>query len=170
MKLKKNLVFIGMPGCGKTTISNEVAKRLEAELYDVDEFIVKTEGKSIDELFKNGEDYFRSVEKKAIDVISAKSGVIISTGGGVIKIPDNITTLKRNGTIIFIDRTVENIEKTMDYNSRPLLKDNHERLKQLYKERILLYKKYCDYEVKNNRGLNLVVDEIVKIVKLKERS
>lgn len=164
MKLDKNIVFIGMPGSGKTTISKKVAEKLGLELYDVDEYIEKTEGKTIAEIFKKGEEHFRAIERKAIEDISSKRGVIISTGGGVIKVPDNMAYLKKTGIIIFINRTVENIEKDIDYSTRPLLKDNHTHLQQLYDERFPLYKKYCDYEINNDKEIKIVMDEIERIV------
>lgn len=167
MKFNKNIVFIGMPGSGKTAISKKLAQRLNLELYDVDEYIEKTEGKTISEIFENGEAHFREIEKKAIEDISSKNEVIISTGGGVIKVPENMAALRKTGYVIFINRTVENIEKNIDYSTRPLLKDNHARLQQLYDERFPLYKKYCDYEVENNKALSRLVDEIAGIVKEK---
>lgn len=149
MGIKKNIVLIGMPGCGKTTIGMELSKILNLEFCDVDEYIVKTEGKPISEIFEKGEEHFREIETKAVEEISKTSPKIISTGGGVIKKAENIEILKRNGIIIFIHRPIEDIASDVDIKSRPLLKDGVEKLYKLYEERYPLYEAYCDYKVEN---------------------
>lgn len=168
MKLRKNIVFIGMPGCGKTTTAEAVLKELGMplySLYDVDKYIEIREGKSIPEIFESGEEYFRAVETKALEEISSKTSVIISTGGGIVKYSRNMDILRKKGIIIFINRPVEKIINSVDFSNRPLLKDNPENLYKLYKERIGLYKKYCDYEIINDKGLHNAVSQIMQLIK-----
>lgn len=147
--IKKNIVLIGMPGCGKTTIGMELSKRLNVEFCDIDEYIVTTGGKSISEIFEKGEEHFREIETKAVEEVSKTFPKIISTGGGAVKKARNIEILKKNGIIIFIDRPVENIASDVDIKSRPLLKDGVEKLYKLYEERYPLYEACCDYKVEN---------------------
>ncbi len=162
-KLKKNIVLIGMPGSGKTTIGRLLARKMNIKFYDVDEYIRKIEHKSIPEIFKSGESYFRQIESKAIERISQKYSCIISTGGGAVKIPKNMDLLKKNGIIIFINRDVEDIIINLQTKSRPLLKDGKEKIYDLYKERIDLYKKYCDYEIMNDSMLDIVVNRVFEL-------
>lgn len=161
--LDKNIVLIGMPGCGKSTIGKILSQKLEIEFCDVDEYIEKIQGKTIQEIFKNGEDYFRDIESKAGEELSRTCSKVISTGGGVIKKLENIDTLKKNGIIIFINRPLENIISDVDVSKRPLLKEGKEKIYKLYKERYDLYKKYCDYEIMNDDKLEEVVSEIESI-------
>ena len=163
-KLKKNIVLIGMPGCGKTTIGRLLARKMNTKFYDVDEYIRRTEGKSIPEIFINGEEHFRGIESKAVEKIAKKYSCVISTGGGVIKISKNIDALKRNGIIIFINRNIEDIIGNLQTKNRPLLKDGKEKIYELYEERIALYKKYCDYEVINDSTLELMVNRVYDLI------
>ncbi len=103
MRLKnKNIVLIGMPGCGKTTIGRSISSKLNKKFIDVDEYIECKYNKSIPQIFKeNGEEYFRNIELKSVEEISNKEDSIISTGGGVIKNEQNIINLKQNGIVSF---------------------------------------------------------------------
>jgi shikimate kinase len=164
MKIHKNIVFIGTPGCGKTTIGKIVAKRLLLPFCDVDEYIERTEGKSIKDIFINGEVYFRKIESAAIKEISKTCSLVISTGGGAIKIPENMEVLRNNSIIIFLNRPVENIVADIAVSARPLLADGPSKVYELYRERYPLYKKYCDYEIHNDKSISVVVDELVEFI------
>jgi shikimate kinase len=159
-----NIVLIGMPGCGKTTIGKLLAEKLNKSFIDVDSYIERVENRTIPEIFLQGESYFRDIETKAVKNVAKSEGQIISTGGGVIKRKENIETLKENGIIIFIDRPVEDIASDVDTENRPLLKDKKEALFTLYKERYDLYKASCDYQVKNEESIDFVLDKIIDII------
>ncbi|OPJ57394.1 shikimate kinase [Clostridium oryzae] len=160
-----NLVLIGMPGCGKTTIANELKEKLCIPCLDTDAIIEYTQKKSISELFKLGENYFRNIEEKVVFDASLLSGVIISTGGGVIKRYNNIVNLKKNGVIFFINRPLSKILEDIDVDNRPLLKDKKESIIKLYNERIDLYKGYADIEIINDSSIEEVLSRIINLYK-----
>ena len=162
-KMNKNIVLIGMPGCGKTTIGKILSEKLEVKFIDVDQYIEQKSGKAIPELFKISEEYFRRLESEAVHDLREEKASIIATGGGVVKNYLNMKKLKENGVIIFIDRCVENIAEDVEVSKRPLLKDGVNRLYELFNERYELYKKYCDFDVINNRSIEEVVEKILKI-------
>ena len=126
--LDKNIILIGMPGCGKTTIGSILAKQLKIEFIDMDEYIQNTTSKTVGELFETGEEHFRDIETKACIELAKKKNILISTGGGVVKRSENIGILKKDSIIIFIDRPVEKILKDVDVSKRPLLKDGKEKI------------------------------------------
>ena len=151
--MEKSITLIGLPGCGKTTVGNLLSDKLKYEFVDMDFYIENKQQKSIIELFRNGEDYFRNIETETI----------ISSGGGVIKKSINIEYLKKNSIVVFIDRPVENILGDIQVEKRPLLANGKEVLYKLYDERYDLYKKYCDYRVENTGSLDEIVDKIAKL-------
>ena len=159
IKQKQNIVLIGMPSCGKTTIGKILEKRLNKALYDSDkliEDIIKTDISSF--IKSNGESNFRNIESSVVENLSKQNGIIISTGGGVILRESNINNLKQNGIIVFVDRPLDKLTPT---SSRPLTSDI-ESLKKKYSERIDLYNKYASIKVINNKTLDDVVDEIIR--------
>lgn len=102
---KKNLVLIGMPGVGKTTIGRLLAEKLGREFYDTDKMIVDTEGRQISEIFEaDGEDYFRSVESAVCMEAGEKTGAVIALGGGVVTREENYYALAENSEFIFLDK------------------------------------------------------------------
>lgn len=136
--LLTNIVFIGMPGVGKSTIGKQLAKRLKRKYVDVDELIVLQEQKSINEIFNDfGEKYFREKEQEIIKQYSLQQGLVICCGGGVVLQEQNIENLKRNGKIILLNR---DLDKIIIDNQRPLLKNKND-LKLLFEKRWDLYKK-----------------------------
>lgn len=162
--LKSNIVLIGMPGCGKTTVGKVLAKRLGYKFCDMDSYIQEISKKTIKELFENGEENFRDWETKACEELSRCRNTIIASGGGVVKREKNIEILKKSCTILFIDRPVERIINDVDINSRPLLKDGKERLYNLYDERYELYKKAADIQILNKGYLRDTIDIIINIL------
>ena len=155
-----NIVLIGMPACGKTTIAKNLSMKIKFESIDADKYLEKKENKIIKNIFsENGEEVFRNLEEKYIKELSEMDKIIISTGGGVIKRENNITNLKKNGKIIFIDRSVADIMKE-NHENRPLLQ-NVENVNKLYNERYELYKKYADITIKNDTTLNSLLNNII---------
>lgn len=161
----KNIVLIGMMGCGKTTISQLLSEKLKRPLIDIDEYLVAKYHMTIPEMFAISEDYFREREAICCQEVGQKKGYIISTGGGVVKNHQNIQTLKSNGIIIYLDRPVESIINDVDTLSRPLLQDGAAKLYDLYNERHQLYLDACDYHVMNDTTLNKVVEKICQILR-----
>ncbi len=135
---KKNLVLIGMPGSGKTTLGNLVATELNMPFVDTDELIKEKTGKTASEIIlESGEEHFRDIESSVIRDVSSKQGFVIATGGGAILRPENRRALKENGTVVFLNRPLEKLAIT---NDRPLSSD-FEKLKKRYEER---YEIYCN--------------------------
>ena len=132
---KQNIVLVGMPGSGKTTIGKELAKKLGREFIDTDDVIKERFG-DISEIFKvNGEQYFRKLERDVILETAAKCGAVIATGGGAVLCSENVFRLRQNGKIYFLDRPLEQIIPTSD---RPLALDR-EAIKKRYDERYDTY-------------------------------
>lgn len=164
LKINKNIVFIGMPGCGKTSIGREVAKRLSLSFYDIDDYIEKKTGKLIKEIFLDGEAYFRKLESEVIKEISENCPSVISTGGGSVKVSENMKVLQKHSIIIFINRPIEKIIEDINISTRPLLADDINHLYKLYEERYNLYKGYCDIEVLNDTDFKRVIDKIMELI------
>ena len=138
---KENIVLIGMPASGKTTVSTLIGKELSREICDTDQMIVSTHKVSIPDIFKSeGEAVFRSYESEEIARVSMKNNSVIATGGGAILRKDNVRMLKQNGVLFFIDRPYEKLVPTID---RPLSSDL-ESIKKRYDERYDLYVESAD--------------------------
>jgi len=161
LKDKRNLVLIGMPGCGKTTIGKAVAKITNKEFIDSDDEIVKQEGVSIPEIFESkGEKGFREIESGVIAELSLKQGAVIATGGGAILNKRNIDLLKGNGTVVFIDRPLEQLVTTSD---RPL-SSNRELLEKRYNERYDIYRLRADVIVNAAEDLETNIKAVSEVI------
>lgn len=158
-----NIVLVGMPGSGKTTVSRALSALTGVKLYDTDEEIVKKYG-AINDIFENyGEQAFRNLETEAVRKVSELDGVIISTGGGCIMREENTRLFKRNGKIVFLRTTLSTLIKRIDGNTdRPLLKSGAvEKMTELLKVRTPVYEAAADYTVDTD---GLSPEEIAKII------
>lgn len=160
----RNIVLIGMPGCGKTTIGKLLAARLGRKLIDIDAYIEKVQGCTINEIFELGEETFRRLETEAVLALEQERSAVITTGGGVVKNPMNMSSLKKNSIIVYIDRSIESITGDIDTSTRPLLAQGKSRLEGLYAERHELYSKYCDFIAKNEGLITDTVDSIISLM------
>ena len=154
---KRNILLIGMPGCGKTTIGRELAKRLGRDLIDLDEEIEKKTGRTPEDIIrKDGETKFREIETEVLKEFSILSSKIISCGGGVISPKANRFIMKMNSTVIWIQRA----EELLATDGRPLSQiiGNHE----LYLYRQPLYIESADLNFRNDTTIDECVNKILK--------
>lgn len=158
------IILIGFMGSGKTTIAKILAKKLNLEVIEIDNLILKKSGrKSISEIFSlDGEEHFRDLETKVVRKISELDDVIVSTGGGIVMKARNKKFLKK-GTIIFLKTTFGTLEKRLkDDNSRPLFKDKV-KAKKLFDLRQNLYKKWADHTIlTDKKSVDEVVNNLLK--------
>ena len=160
-KDKENIVLIGMPSCGKSSLGKKLSKKLNYDFIDMDKEIVKKAGMSIPEIFeKYGEDEFRKIETEVCIEVSKRNHTVISCGGGVIKKEINMKALSLNGKIIYIDRHVDDL---IVGNGRPLSKDK-DTLYKMYVERHPLYMKYSDIRIQNNSNFISVLYNLMEVV------
>lgn len=122
---KQNIILIGFMGTGKTTVGKLLATRLSMTFMDMDDCIVKVAGKSIPEIFADdGEPAFRALERQVVIDLSAQSGLVIATGGGVVLNPDNVRDLGRSGLLVGLTASPEVILDRLRHDTgRPLLND-----------------------------------------------
>lgn len=153
-----NIILVGMPGCGKSTISSLIAEATGRGLVDTDALIVEAEGRSIPFIFANdGEDFFRLCEHKAAEEAGKLSGKVIATGGGIVTRDENLDALRQNGKIFFIEREFSLLSR----DGRPLSQGAD--LSVMYEKRLPMYLKFSDFTVDNNGSVSDCADEIISI-------
>ena len=156
-KQRENIVLVGMPGCGKTTVGKALASLLGKTFVDVDERIVQMAGKSIPEIFAaEGEDAFRALEHRAVCEIGAGQGQVIATGGGVVTRQENEYPLEQNGTVVWLQRPLEQLAT----EGRPL--SHKDRLAEMYRVRETLYWCFSDIQIPNDGTPEQVAARIAK--------
>ena len=153
----ENIILIGMPGCGKSTIGKLLAQKLGREFVDSDSQIVKAAGKTIPDIFaQDGEQEFRKIETYVLEQLGKRSGLVIATGGGCVTRQENYPALHQNGTIIWLERQLDQLPT----DGRPLSKGSD--LQQMYAGRKPLYSAFADLCINNDADENASVDAIVK--------
>lgn len=156
-KRMENIVLIGMPGCGKSTIGKLLAEALGREFIDADAEIIRTADMPIPEIFeKFGEEGFRKMESQVLTSLGQKSALVIATGGGCITRKENYPSLHQNGTIYWIERDIASLPT----DGRPLSQKG--KLEQMYAVRKPLYEAFADVRIHNNGSIEQAVEAIIK--------
>ncbi len=164
---KKNIIFIGFMGSGKTTLGKKTAKKLGYRFLDTDRAIEKKEGIAISQIFETkGEAYFRTLEAAAAKEVSETERTVVATGGGMIKNPSNMELLSKNGVVVYLQSTPERIYRNVEKDkNRPLLQggDKMEKIRALMAERIPTYEKWAQVTIDVSDGdANCAVERIIE--------
>ncbi len=152
-----NIVLVGMPGSGKSTVGLVLSEALNRPFADIDALVVETAGRPIPAIFaEDGEEAFRRMESAAVRMAGMQSGTVIATGGGVVTRARNLAPLTQNGRIVFLRRDLDRLPT----DGRPLSQAHP--LTELYAVRLPLYRAFADLEVENNGTPEETVEAILR--------
>lgn len=166
---KPNIVLIGMPGCGKSSIGRQLAERMHMQFADTDDMIEQAHG-SIPTIFEHeGEEAFRRYEHVMAKRTAALSGSVIATGGGMVLSDRSMQALNETGTIVYINRPLRRLLDDVDTTSRPLLSEGRHKLIELFSARSPLYNQYAEITVENIVDVDTCVADIITRIKEYER-
>ena len=142
-----NVVLVGMPGSGKSTVGRALAEQMGRGFVDMDEVIVELAGKSIPDIFReDGEEAFRRIETEAARKCGKEKSLVIASGGGAVTREETMQALSQNGEILFIERPLEMLETA----GRPLSAGGMEALKAMHEKRLPLYRQYAARVIDNS--------------------
>ena len=172
MRAQRNLFLVGPMGAGKSTLGRRLARALDLAFVDADQEIERRTGASIPLIFDvEGEAGFRRREKRVIEELTAREGVVLATGGGAVLDPDNRRLLASRGTVIYLKASIDQLlERTARDRHRPLLQteDRRGRMEELLRQRGPLYEAVADLVVETTgRSARQVEREILR--RLRER-
>ena len=156
-KQMENIVLVGMPGCGKSTIGKMLAEKLGKIFVDADDEIIKKTNMTIADIFTTqGEEGFRKIETEVLAELGQNSNLVIATGGGCVTRNENYNSLHQNGTIYWIQRDIS----MLPTDGRPLSQKSD--LSKMYIARKPLYEKFADKTIVNDGSVNNAVNEIIR--------
>lgn len=154
-----NVILIGMPGCGKTSVGTLLAQRLGRPFFDADAEIERRLGCTIPAFFaREGENAFRAVETQVLTELGKRSGCVIATGGGCVTRPENYELLHQNGTLVWLRRDLS----ALPVDGRPISRSRA--LSELYREREPLYRRFADICVENDDTEAVVAEKIKELL------
>lgn len=151
--MKKNLILIGMPAAGKSTVGVILAKYMNMDFLDTDILIQNKTGKKLSEIIEeNGIDEFCRIEEEIVASIDCSS-TIIATGGSVVYGEKAMAHLKKNGEIVYLETSLEAVEKRLEnLEQRGVVNKNNSSVEDLYNERVPLYEKWADMNYSTSTG------------------
>ena len=154
----ENIVLIGMPGCGKTSLGECIAEKTNKTFVDTDAEIEREANRTIPEIFNSeGESGFRKREAAVIEKYGKKSGLVIATGGGCVTNEENYRNLRQNGCLVFIERSLDKLAR----EGRPLSQGD---MADLYEKRLPLYRRFADCSVHNDKEISCVAENIIQTI------
>ena len=155
----KNIVLVGMPSSGKSTLAAALGERLGRTVYEADALIGQEAGMDIPAIFAQyGEGHFRALETEILGRLGKLSGAVISTGGGCVTREENYDLLHQNGTSVWRQRGTEKLDKT----GRPLSLKND--LHEMYQKREPMYRRFADAAVDNNGSVEAALAQILEVL------
>ena len=161
---RKNIIFVGLTGCGKTTIAKVVAAKLGRPCIDVDKLIEMKAGLPLPAIFgAYGEKYYRELETETLKKITRNGGQVIATESGAVLNEDNLYYLRQNGYIVWLTRDLEELQLNGVYLAR-----NLNALKRIYDERSPIYKEIADITVEVTDNAEKTVFEIIQKMNIKQ--
>lgn len=144
----ENIILIGMPGCGKTAVGQQLAQKLGKKFVDADESLEARVCRKITDIIPNdGEAAFREMESETLAELGKQSGLVIATGGGCVTQPQNYPLLHQNGTIFWLKRELDRLPT----DGRPL--SQKRTLGQMYEARMPLYLRFADAAISNDGSI-----------------
>ena len=153
----ENIVLIGMPGSGKSTVGMILAEKLEKKFVDADTYLTQKAGRSIPDIFASGgEAGFRALETETLAELGKQSGLVIATGGGCVTQERNYPLIHQNGTIFCLDRDLNKLPT----DGRPLSQAN--KLQDMYRVRKPLYEAFADFRIDNNGNAESTATRIME--------
>lgn len=165
----KNIVLCGFMGSGKTVTGKLLAKSLGLAFVDMDEYIEKSNGMTVNEIFaKYGEAEFRRMETEAARLLGKGEGTVIACGGGAVLRPENVTFLKANGDLFYLSVTADTVKSRLKNDTtRPLLKDDKANaIITLLNSREPIYLSVADHIIDSNGTKESAAEQITQIYKL----
>lgn len=154
-----NLILIGMPGCGKTTVGTLLAKSLGRRFVDCDDEITLREGRTPAEIIKSdGEPAFRHIETSVLDAICKESSLVIATGGGAVTVPENYNIIRQNSLVVWLKRELDRLPT----KNRPLSQGENS-IKHLYEKRRDAYEYFSDASQMNTEDVSLTTEKIIEL-------
>ncbi len=169
---KDRIILTGFMGTGKTEVGKQLATRLDFQFLDTDEMVEKDSGKQITAIFeKEGEAFFRQQEKKMVKKALDKEKVVVSTGGGAVMDPENLSLFKEKGVLIALSAPPELVlQRVQKMQNRPLLKqkDQLEAIKNLLSHRSPYYRQADTIIDTSEKSIDDVIKEILKFLDAKD--
>ena len=155
----QNIVLIGMPGCGKTTLGKALADRLGRPFYDADTVLEQRAGRSIPEIFRcDGEAAFRALETQTLAELGKGSGAVIATGGGCVTRPENAPLLRQNGRVVWVKRPLDRLP----VSGRPV--SQRMSAAAIYAQRRDRYAAFAAYTVENDGPLAETLEKLLEVL------
>ncbi len=159
----KAIYLCGFMGCGKSTVGKIMAKKLDCDFFDMDEYITEKEGMKIPQIFaEKGESYFRTVETEAVRELAENGGVIACGGGAMLK-KENAAIASEAGTVVYIEVPFETCYSRISGDrNRPIVMNNtKEELEFIYDSRVPVYKQNSAVTVSGNGSPEEITDRII---------
>ena len=162
----RHIFLIGMQGCGKSSLGKRVARETGIPFADTDAIVARSAGGTVNDFYaRYGEEKFRQAETGALVLLTRAKPMIISTGGGTVLNPVNRHIMRTWGTIVLIDRPLEDILSDIKLDRRPDLRDGGlAEVERTYREQAPVYRDLADITIRNDKGYHMAVYTLSRVV------